>query len=71
FESPTSCEADDKLFAKKYLHAATVAQRYAVPTIHDFIAELQTESFKNQYADVKVNGSEPVVGFESRRTRSI
>ncbi|MBO1996816.1 hypothetical protein J4714_13145 [Staphylococcus epidermidis] len=37
-----------------------------MPTIHDFIAELQTESFKNQYADVKVNGSEPVVGFVAR-----
>ncbi|ELD3850924.1 conjugal transfer protein [Salmonella enterica] len=66
FEKATWWEVVDKLFAKKYLHAATVAQRYAVPTIYDFISELQTEGFSNQYADVKVNGSEPVVNFVAR-----
>ncbi|WP_142906393.1 hypothetical protein, partial [Klebsiella pneumoniae] len=56
FEKATWWEVVDKLFAKKYFHAATVAQRYAVPTIYDFISELQEEGFSKQYADVKVNG---------------
>jgi len=66
FDKASWWEVVDKLFARKKFHAATVAQRYAVPTIHDFIALLTEKTFAIQYKDVTVDGRETVVDFISR-----
>ncbi|HFQ7030026.1 TPA: conjugal transfer protein [Yersinia enterocolitica] len=66
FDKATYWEVVDKLFSKGRIYEATVAQRYAVPTLPGVISFLNDDYWKKKYSDVLVNGSEPVIKYIQR-----
>lgn len=67
FENATWWEITDLLFSKGLIYEATVAQRYAVPTLSDFISLLNDGEWKERYKGVNINGSsENVVNYVIR-----
>ncbi|MEZ0585566.1 conjugal transfer protein [Erwinia sp. STN24] len=63
-------EIVDLLFAKNRHYEATVAQRYAVPTLATFIAVLTRKEWADKYEKVKLPAGEPVVEYIQRSFQS-
>ncbi|UDM18979.1 hypothetical protein [Vogesella sp. XCS3] len=62
----------DMLFAKNEIHAATVAQRYAVPIIPDLNQVMQaTPSIRDNYDNATIPGGSSMLDFVNRMLGSI
>lgn len=70
FDKATWWEVVDALFSKGKIHEATVAQRFAVPTLPELVQYLHLPHWQEKYKDVLINGSEPVVKYVQRRIES-
>lgn len=67
FENATWWEITDLLFANDRVYEATVAQRYAVPTLTDFISFITEGAWIERYHGVNIQGSgENVIRYVSR-----
>lgn len=67
FKKATWWEITDLLFAKGLVYEATVAQRYAVPTLSEFISLLVEGAWVERYEGVTIKGSgENVVKYVIR-----
>jgi intracellular multiplication protein IcmB len=66
WESASWYETADLLFAAGYVREASMAQRYAVPTLNDCIACLQDETVRRLYGDVKIEHGQSLLGHMER-----
>ncbi|EOZ6414821.1 conjugal transfer protein [Cronobacter turicensis] len=63
-------EIVDLLFARNRHYEATVAQRYAVPTLATFISTLTRKEWVDKYELVKLPAGEPVIKYIQRAFQS-
>ncbi|MEQ1966192.1 hypothetical protein ABLA30_03890 [Xenorhabdus nematophila] len=66
WESATWWEVVDMLFEAKCLREATIAQRYAVPTLNTIARMLNKDEIKTEYSGVIINGQD-ILMFVQRK----
>lgn len=66
FDKATWWEVVDELYRKGRIYEATVAQRFAVPTLPELVGYLNEPHWRENYSDVLVKGSEPVIKYIQR-----